>query len=469
VLAVVDEALDQARTVVVIGRGAEQVRAHVELVAPGASTAMQADQRGTGHAVRTALDAVGDIEGTLVVLNGDLPLLEASTLRALIGTHEAGGAAATVLTARVSDPTGLGRILRTADGAVERIVEERDASPTQRAVNEINAGAYVFDVAVLREALAKLSTDNDQGEEYVTDVVGLLVAAGLPVLAHPVGDPTEALGCNDRVELADLRSRLQERINTRWMREGVTILDPRTAYIDATVSLDRDAVIEPNTHLRGATHVGSGAVVGPDTSLFDVRVGEGATVLRTHAVSASIGARCQVGPYAYLRPGSVLRAGAKVGTFVETKNSELGEGAKVPHLSYIGDATIGEHSNVGAASVTVNYDGVSKHRTVIGAHARTGADNMFVAPVEVGDGAYTAAGSVITHDVPPGALGVARGHQRNIDDWVSRRRPGTAAADAAAAAQAAGAPGAAETQASVTERDKRDDGAPAARDEPGMD
>jgi bifunctional UDP-N-acetylglucosamine pyrophosphorylase / glucosamine-1-phosphate N-acetyltransferase len=419
------------------------------------------------------LDSVGDIDGALVVLNGDLPLLAPATLRDMVAAHEQAGAAVTLLTARVADPTGLGRIVRTPSGVVERIVEERDATPEQRAIDEINVGAYVFDPALLTEALAKLSTDNDQGEEYLTDVVGLLVAAGLPVLAHPVGDPIEALGCNDRVELAALRATLRDQINTRWMRDGVTMLDPTTAWIDVTVTLERDAVIEPNTHLRGTTHIGSGAVVGPDTTLINVRVGEGATVLRSHAVSSSIGPRCQVGPYAYLRPGSRLNQGAKVGTFVETKNSEIGEDAKVPHLSYIGDAVIGEHSNIGAATVTVNYDGVSKHRTVIGAHARTGADNMFVAPVEVGDGAYTAAGSVITRDVPPGALGVARSQQRNVDGWVARRRPGSAAAEAAAAAQAAQTGPAAQAAqtgpAAQAAEGRRSDDEPPSRGEPGTD
>jgi len=437
VLATVREALDDAQIVVVVGRGAERVTEHVAEVAPGAGTALQDEQRGTGHAVRIALETVPDITGTVVVLNGDIPMLGAATLRELVATHEAAGAAATLLTAEVADPTGLGRVLRGPDGSVDRIVEHRDATPDELAVREINAGAYAFDEVALRDALAKISTDNDQGEEYLTDVAGLLVAAGQPVHAHRTDDPDETLGCNDRAELAALRARLRDRINTAWMRAGVGIVDPATTWIDVTATIEPDALIEPNTHVRGATAIGSGAVVGPDTSLIDVYVGAGAQVVRAHAVGARIGAKAQVGPYAYLRPGTVLGTGAKVGTFVETKNAELGDGAKVPHLSYIGDATIGEHTNIGAASVTVNYDGVRKHRTAIGSHARTGADNMFVAPVEVGDGAYTAAGSVITNDVPPGALAVSRGQQRNVDGWVASRRAGTAAARAAEAAQAA--------------------------------
>jgi bifunctional UDP-N-acetylglucosamine pyrophosphorylase/glucosamine-1-phosphate N-acetyltransferase len=244
-------------------------------------------------------------------------------------------------------------------------------------------------------------------------------------------DRMEALGCNDRVELAGLRVKLRDRINEAWMREGVTIVDPATTWIDVTATLTCDAIIEPNTHVRGTTSIAAGAVVGPDTTLIDTEVGEYAEVVRTHAVGAEIGPRVQVGPFAYLRPGTVLHDGAKVGTFVEVKNSEVGAGTKIPHLSYVGDATIGEHSNIGAANVVVNYDGVTKHRTVIGSHVRTGSDTMLVAPVTVGDGAYTAAGSVITKDVPPGALGVGRAQQRNVEGWVERRRPGTDAAQAA--------------------------------------
>jgi bifunctional UDP-N-acetylglucosamine pyrophosphorylase/glucosamine-1-phosphate N-acetyltransferase len=255
------------------------------------------------------------------------------------------------------------------------------------------------------------------------------------VAAHRAADPVETLGCNDRAELAALRALLRDRINLAWMRDGVTILDPATTWIDVTVTLERDAVIEPGTHLRGATAVGEGATVGPDTTLVDTVVAAGAVVVRTHAVGARIGPGATVGPFAYLRPGTALARKAKVGTFVEVKNAEIGEGAKVPHLSYVGDATIGEGSNIGAATVFVNYDGIAKHRSTIGRHARTGADNMFVAPVTVGDGAYTAAGSVITENVPPGALAVARGRQHNVEGWVARRRPGTAAAEAAAAAE----------------------------------
>jgi bifunctional UDP-N-acetylglucosamine pyrophosphorylase / glucosamine-1-phosphate N-acetyltransferase len=437
------EPVGAERTLVVVGYGAEQVTEHLSGVAPRARTVLQAQQRGTGHAVRVALEAEPDAAtGTVVVLNGDVPLLRPETVGALVAAHEATAATATVLSAVVPDPAGLGRIIRTPGGDLERIVEERDATPEQLRIAEINAGAYVFDGAPLLNALEKLSTDNDQGEEYLTDVLGLLAAAGHSVGVHVAGDPVETLGCNDRAELATLRARLRDRVNGQWMRAGVTILDPATTWIDVTVTLRRDAVVDQNSQLRGATEVGEGAIVGPDVTLIDTVVGPGATVLRTHAVEAEIGPQANVGPYAYLRPGTRLAVKAKVGTFVETKNAEIGAGTKVPHLSYVGDATIGEQSNIGAATVFVNYDGLAKHRTVIGSHARTGADNMFVAPVEVGDGAYTAAGSVITRDVPPGALGVARGQQRNVEGWVERKRPGTAAADAAQRAREAAGGGA---------------------------
>jgi bifunctional UDP-N-acetylglucosamine pyrophosphorylase / glucosamine-1-phosphate N-acetyltransferase len=445
VLAAVSDALPDARTLVVVGRGADEVTTHLAEVAPDAMTALQAEQRGTGHAVRIALESAPPADDTIVVLNGDIPMLTADTLRNLVDTHDNAKAAATMLTAEAIDPTGLGRIVRDPDGGVARIVEHRDATSDERGIREINAGAYVFDPDALRDMLGKVSAHNDQGEEYLTDVIGFLVDAGRPVRAHRTDDPDETLGANDRVELAALRARLRDRVNAHWMRAGVSIIDPTTTWIDVTASLARDAVIEPNTHVRGRTVIGEGAVVGPDTTLIDVNVEARAQILRSHAVGARVGVGSQVGPYAYLRPGTVVGAKAKVGTFVETKNAELGEGAKVPHLSYIGDAVVGEHSNVGAATVTVNYDGVRKHRTVIGAHARTGADNMFVAPVEVGDGAYTAAGSVITSDVPPGALAVARGEQRNIEGWVARRRAGTAAAAAAEAARTTGPTGVADT------------------------
>ncbi len=432
-------ALRAARRIVVVGHGADEITKHLAEAAPDAVTVLQETQRGTGHAARLALEAYGPAAGTVVVINGDVPLLRQATLRSLVEAHEAAGAAATILTAEVDEPYGLGRVMRDpVTGAVDAIVEERDATAEQRAVTEINAGVYAFEASLLSQVLGKLSTANAQGEEYLTDVIAMLVDSDHSVLAYATGDPTEVLGCNDRVELAGLRALLRDRVNEQWMRAGVTIIDPQTTWIDVEVTVGRDSVIEPNTHLRGATAIGELAVVGPDTTLVDVSVGDGARVIRTHAESAVIGPRANVGPYAYLRPGTQLHERTKVGTFVEVKNSQVGAGTKIPHLSYVGDATIGEESNIGAANVVVNFDGVTKHRTVIGSHVRTGSDTMLVAPVTVGDGAYTAAGSVITQDVPPGALGVGRAPQRNIEGWVQRRRPGTKAAEAAASAEQAG-------------------------------
>ncbi|HEY8472790.1 MAG TPA: bifunctional UDP-N-acetylglucosamine diphosphorylase/glucosamine-1-phosphate N-acetyltransferase GlmU [Natronosporangium sp.] len=428
------EGLAADRTLVVVGAGGEQVAAHLAEIAPKAVAVTQAEQRGTGHAVRTALAAADDITGTVVVMYGDTPLLRPETVTGLVDAHEANGAAATLLSAELADPTGLGRIIRDDRGGLVRIVEERDATPEQRAIREVNAGLYAFDAALLRTALDQLGTENDQSEEYLTDVPALLIAAGHQVAVHRAANPTDTRGCNDRAELAALRALLRDRINAAWMRAGVTILDPATTWIDVTASVGRDAVLDQNTQLRGATVIGEGATIGPDVTLIDTEVGEGASVVRAHAVQSVIGPGAEVGPYASLRPGSRLGAGAKVGTFVETKNSEVGAGAKVAHQAYVGDATIGPQANIGAGTIFVNYDGTAKHRTEVGEAAFVGSNSNLVAPVTVGDGAYVAAGSTVTKDVPPGTLGVARGQQRNIDGWVARRRPGTKSAAAAARA-----------------------------------
>jgi bifunctional UDP-N-acetylglucosamine pyrophosphorylase/glucosamine-1-phosphate N-acetyltransferase len=435
VLAATDP-LGAAHTVVVVGAGREAVVEHLAAVAPKATPVEQEEQRGSGHAAAVALAALPHLEGPVLIVNGDSPLLRPATVTALTEAHRQAGNALTVLTAEVADPTGLGRIIRTADGAVQAIVEERDATPEQRAVREVNAGVYVGDAAALRAALAGVGADNDQGEQYLTDVLGLLVADGAAVGGVPAEDPSDILGCNDRRELAARRRTLNDRVLDELMVSGVTVVDPLTTWVDVTATVAPDAVLQPGTQLLGRTSVAAGAVVGPDSTLTDTEVGEGASVVRSHCVEAVVGPRVSVGPFAYLRPGTLLREGAKVGTFVETKKADIGPGAKVPHLSYVGDATIGEGTNIGAATVFVNYDGVHKHHTTIGRHARTGADNMFVAPVTVGDGAYTAAGSVITSDVPPGAMGIARAPQRNVGGWVGRRRAGTPAAEAAAAADA---------------------------------
>ncbi|RLL67246.1 bifunctional UDP-N-acetylglucosamine diphosphorylase/glucosamine-1-phosphate N-acetyltransferase GlmU [Streptomyces sp. Z26] len=430
-------ALDPAHLVVVVGHAREQVSAHLAGIDAGVRTAVQEEQNGTGHAVRTGLDALAregmTLTGTVVVTCGDTPLLTGATLRALTEAHAADGNAVTVLSAEVPDATGYGRIVRDpADGAVTAIVEHKDATDAERALREINSGVFAFDAELLTDALAKLRTDNSQGEEYLTDVLGIVRTAGHRVGAAIAADHREILGINNRVQLAEARRLLNGRLLERAMLDGVTVVDPATTWLDVTVSYEPDAVVHPGTQLLGGTHVAAGAEVGPHSRLTDTAVGAGAVVSNTVAQGAEIGAGAQVGPYTFLRPGTVLGGGVKAGSFVEMKNATLGEGTKVPHLSYVGDASIGEHTNIGAASVFVNYDGVDKHRSTIGSHCRTGADNMFVAPVTVGDGAYTAAGSVITKDVPPGSLAVARGQQRNIAGWVARKRPGSAAARAAA-------------------------------------
>jgi len=450
--------LDPELLAVVVRHERDRVAEHALSVDADAVVVDQDEVPGTGRAVQCALVALdakahalaasrgvpdgeegrglGDgLEGPVVVTAGDTPLLDGGTLAQLLAAHVADGNAVTLLTTELADATGYGRVVRDGSGDVARIVEHKDASADELAIREINASIYVFDAAVLRRGLAGLDRENAQGEVYLTDVVAAARAEGGAVRALLSDDPTVVEGVNDRVQLATLRAELNRRILEDWMREGVTVVDPATTWVDVDVELARDVTLLPGTQLHGATVVAEGATIGPDTTLTDMEVGAGAAVTRTHASLSVIGAGASVGPFAYLRPGTVLGAKGKIGTFVETKNAEIGEGSKIPHLSYVGDATIGDHTNVGAASVTVNYDGVHKHRTVIGSHARTGADNMFVAPVTVGDGAYTAAGSVIRRDVPAGALGVSGGQQRNIEGWVERRRPGTAAAEAAAAAR----------------------------------
>lgn len=427
--------LDPEHLCVVVGHAREQVTAHLEEHYAGTRTAVQYEQNGTGHAVRMALEELGEVDGAVVVVCGDTPLLSGETLGALTATHAADGNAVTVLTAEVPDSTGYGRIVRDpATGAVTAIVEHKDASDEQRAIREINSGVFAFDGRLLADALSKVRTDNSQGEEYLTDVLGILREAGHRVGASVAADHREILGINNRVQLAEARGLLNRRLLEAAMMAGVTVVDPASVQIDVTVTFERDAVIHPGTQLLGSTHVAEDAEVGPNSRLKDTTVGRGARVDNTVSDSAVVGEGASVGPYAYLRPGTRLGAKGKIGTYVETKNATIGEGTKVPHLSYVGDATIGEYSNIGAASVFVNYDGEKKHHTTIGSHCRTGSDNMFVAPVTVGDGAYTAAGSVITKDVPPGSLAVARGQQRNIEGWVARKRPGSAAAQAAAVA-----------------------------------
>ncbi len=440
-----------AHLVVVLGHDRDRVAPAVaelaeELGRP-IQVAVQEQQLGTGHAVGCGLSALPeDFTGIVVVTSGDVPLLDADTLADLIATHSAEPAAATVLTTALPDPTGYGRVLRTQDNEVIGIVEQADASPSQQAITEVNAGVYAFDIAALRSALDRLRPHNVQQELYLTDAISIIRGDGHVVRAKHVDDAALVAGINDRVQLAELGAELNRRIVAAHQRAGVTIVDPATTWIDVNVTIGRDTVIRPGTQLLGATRIGGRCQIGPDTTLIDITVGDEATVVRTHGSSSLIGDGAVVGPFTYLRPGTVLGADGKLGAFVETKNATVGTGTKVPHLTYVGDADIGEHSNIGASSVFVNYDGENKSRTTIGSHVRTGSDTMFVAPVNVGDGAYTGAGTVVRDDVPPGALAVSAGPQRNIEGWVERKRPGSAAAEAARKARENPAEAAAEDE-----------------------
>ncbi|WP_165241959.1 bifunctional UDP-N-acetylglucosamine diphosphorylase/glucosamine-1-phosphate N-acetyltransferase GlmU [Corynebacterium lizhenjunii] len=431
--------LNPQHLVTVVGHQRDQVAPAVEAVAAELSRpiaqAVQEEQLGTGHAVACGLEPLGDFDGTVIVTNADVPLLRTETIAALYEAHCGANNAVTVLSIELEDPTGYGRVVREG-GAVTAIVEHKDATDSQREITEVNSGVFAFDAAVLRQALSQLDSNNAQGELYITDVLGIARAQGHAVGAHVAADADELAGVNDRVQLAAAGRELNRRCVEAAMRGGATIIDPESTWIGVDVRLGTDVVIHPGTQLWGTTSIADGAVVGPDTTLSDVEVGAGASVVRTHGSEARIGAGATVGPFTFIRPGTVVGEEGKLGGFVEAKNAQIGRGTKVPHLTYIGDATVGEYSNIGASSVFVNYDGVNKHHTVIGSHVRTGSDTMFIAPVTVGDGAYSGAGTVIKDDVPAGALVVSGGKQRNIEGWVLDKRPGTAAAEAAAAALA---------------------------------
>ena len=423
-------ALNPEQTLVIIGHGGDQVQEQLAKTYPAVVTAVQNEQHGTGHAAKIALDALGELSGPVLVLAGDTPLLTTSdlqlTLDALVGKSAA------VLTAHLADATGYGRIVRNSNETFEKIVEHRDASETELSITEVNSGVYAFDAKLLRESIAKLTTDNSQGEQYLTDVLSILRSEGHEVAAIATLEEN-ILGVNDRRQLAQAGTILRNRINNEWMLAGVTMVDPNSVWIDRTVVLESDVTILPNVSITGSSIIRGGATIGPDCSLHDTVADHCATVIRTTSNGAVIGEGANVGPYTYLRPGTVLGAGAKAGGFVEMKNANLGANAKVPHLSYVGDATIGEGTNIGAATVFVNYDGQEKHHTQVGSHVRIGSDTMLVAPLVIGDGAYTAAGSVITEDVPAGSMAVGRARQRNVIDWVLRRRPGSDSAKAALA------------------------------------
>jgi bifunctional UDP-N-acetylglucosamine pyrophosphorylase/glucosamine-1-phosphate N-acetyltransferase len=430
-------ALSPAHVVVVVRHERDLVSDTVLGLAPDVRIVDQDDIPGTGRAVQVALAELGDFDGDVLVLSADVPLLESATLGDLLDAHRAGQAAATLLSARVDDPRGYGRIIRGGEGDVQRIVEQKDATADEASVTEINVGVYVFQAATLRTHLDLVGTANAQGERYLTDVIGLLRDSRHTVAASRATDASAALGVNDRVQLSEAARILNARTVRRWQLEGVTVIDPATTWIDVDAKLAPDVTVLPNTHILRATVVETGAIIGPDTSLVGCEVGEDATVTRTDATFAVIGAKATVGPFAYLRPGTTLGAKGKIGTFVETKNSTIGEGSKVPHLSYIGDTTIGERVNLGAGAITANYDDVTKHRTEIGDEVHSGSHNVFVAPVRIGDGAKTGAGAVIRKDVPPGALALSVAPQRNIEGWVDTNRPGTGAAAAAARARSA--------------------------------
>lgn len=430
--------IDPTHLITVIGHDREQVGDAVGKVGAEIGRqivlAVQEEQRGTGHAVQCALTALpADYRGNVLVTYADVPLLDGHTLNALLDEHNSysDGSAVTVLTFVPEDPNGYGRIVRDAEGHLLEIVEHADATPRQAAITEVNSGVYVFDAAVLRVMISRIDTANARHELYLTDVLKLAREAGHPVHGARLLDWAKVTGVNDRVQLAGAARTLNRYILERHMRAGVTIIDPATTWIDGNVVIGRDAVIRPGVQLLGDTVIGEDAEIGPDSTLTDVTVGDGAKVIRTHGEKSKIGPGASVGPFAYLRPGTSLGEDGKIGTFVETKNATIGAHSKVPHLTYVGDATIGEHSNIGASSVFVNYDGVKKHHTTVGSHVRTGSDTMFVAPITVGDGAYSAAGTVLRRNVPPGALAVSGGAQRNIEGWVQRNRPGTGAAEAA--------------------------------------
>jgi bifunctional UDP-N-acetylglucosamine pyrophosphorylase/glucosamine-1-phosphate N-acetyltransferase len=422
--------LSPARVVLVVGHQADLVRAAAEAAgAHGFESVVQAEQRGTGHAVRCAMEALAGFDGDVIVLYGDVPLVRTETLAALVAAHRGAEAALTLLTLCFSDPTGYGRIVRDGTGRVERIVEERDATPAERAIEEINPGFYCIRADVLAPLLQRLRPNNAQGELYLTDVVGMAAAGGMRVESVRVDDPDEVAGVNSRADLARLEGRVRAALVERFMAAGVTFEDPATAYLGADVEIGPDTVIGPNVVLRGKTRIGTGCRLDGTNFLVDTIVGDGAQLLfGTVADGAEIGVEARVGPYARLRPGTRLGARVHIGNFVETKKAVVGEGAKANHLTYLGDCEIGADTNVGAGTITCNYDGFKKSVTRIGARVQIGSDTQLVAPVSVGDDAYVGAGTTVTKDVPPGALAVSRTPMRVVDGWTGRKRKQEAAA-----------------------------------------
>jgi bifunctional UDP-N-acetylglucosamine pyrophosphorylase/glucosamine-1-phosphate N-acetyltransferase len=409
-----------ASEVVVVGSPDRSLDGHLP---DGVTTVVQLVPDGTGGAVRAAVPAIAP-GATVVVLPGDAPLVTAETITALVEAHTRQGAAATMATMILADPTGYGRVLRDGDGNVERVVETKtagDATAAELAIGEVNSSIFAFDGDALREALGELTSDNAQGELYLPDVLPALRAKGKTVAAHVLDDPALALGINDRVQLAEVRAIAQRRIHDAHGRAGVTIVDPGSTLIEVGVTIGEDTTVGPSSFLRGETAIGAGCTVGPLTTLIDVTLRDDVTVPHSYLVSCEVRDGATIGPFAYLRPGTVMRERSKAGTFVEIKNSDVGAGSKVPHLSYIGDADIGEDTNLGAATITANYDGVNKHRTTIGDRVHTGVDTTLVAPVTLDDDAFTGANSAITKNVPAGALGIARERQSNHEGYAARK------------------------------------------------
>lgn len=425
-------ALESKKNLVVLGDKREIVAAWLKDNQNQVETVVQEEQLGTGHAVKIALAKQAQKSGKVLIVPADMPLITPEDLSKLFTASQSGAGA--VLTAEVSDPSGYGRI-SAKENKVIAIIEDKDADSATLAIKEINTGIYIFDISLLREALESLKPENKQKEFYLTDVVEILNMQGHEIYRVSCEHPENALGVNDRRQLAEASAIMQKRINNFWLSSGVSMRNPETVFIDKAASLSSDCYLDNNTFILGNTKVSEGAQIGPDVTLVDCIVQENAKIISSTLVEAEVGEAAAVGPYTYLRPGAKLAKGSKVGAYVEVKNSSIGEGAKVPHLSYVGDGVIGRETNIGAGTIFANYDGEAKHQTIVGDFAKIGSDNVLVAPVTIGDGAYTAAGSVIVDDVEPGAMGVARGKQKNVLGWVKRKRPDSKAAKAAQRAQ----------------------------------
>lgn len=423
-------ALGAAHVIPIVRHQAEILSDFIKSFYPSSKIALQDEIPGTGRAVECGLQMLPtDFEGAVIVTSGDVPLLDVATLESLLEAHLDGNYAASVLTAIVDDPAGYGRVIRSNDGKFIQIIEHADADAEQLEIAEINAGIYVFDVALLRSALGAVGSHNSQGEKYLTDVAAELIQQGQRVQALAVSDNWLVAGVNDRVQLADVSAELNYRICEAWQRSGVTILDPASTWIDVTVALGEDVTLLPGTHLKGFTRIGAGSKIGPEVLIVDSQIEENVSVIKSQVMSSIISEGSSVGPFAYLRAGTELGSNGKIGSFVETKNAKIGSGSKIPHLSYVGDAEIGQDTNIGAGTIFANYDGVNKHSTKIGSHVRTGSHNVFVAPITIGDGAYTAAGAVVRKDVASGDLGMSVAPQRNLAGWVVANRPGTKSAE----------------------------------------